>query len=572
MTDQQRSDEMRDAIFRAVAEGRVSRRQLLKYMGIGAGSISLAPILAACTSGDTEQGTPSTSVSGSAAPGGSGGTLATAARTTPGGLDHDFFFAEEDHQIRMLVYENLMALGTTTDETGLVVPVYDESKLVGRLAESWELSDDSRTLTITLRQGVMSHAGNELTADDVQYSWDRGWEVNGSSAFYAQVIMGFKEPGWKVLDKNTWRITTPKPNAVLTMMMMNNDLNILDATEVKKHATSDDKWALKWLASGDAGHGSYSLKEWSPGNQVVLDAFPDYYRGAPYFSQFVYKQVPEGANRAALVESGSVDIAENVPYVNLNSLKGSNSVKLWQTISNRLFRFEVNNERPPLNDVRVRQALLYATQQDQILSSIFFGFGQPERSPVPSIYENYDGSFWNYGYDVTKAKQLLADAGVSGFDMTITFDSASELMRNTAAILKTAFAVIGVNVTLDEVASGTYATQVYQRKYQAFFLLEFPILPDAGYALALNYPSGSFLNSTGYANKQVDDLIAKGFATLDPEERKSIYSRIQQIMIAEDPPEVWIAEPGWQLVTKPNLTGVNWTTWEGYDIFDIRRA
>jgi ABC-type transport system substrate-binding protein len=73
------------------------------------------------------------------------------------------------------------------------------------------------------------------------------------------------------------------------------------------------------------------------------------------------------------------------------------------------------------------------------------------------------------------------------------------------------------------------------------------------------------LNSTGYANKQVDALIAKGFQTLDAGARAKIYQQIQQIMVAQDPPEVWLAEPGWQLVTNPNLKGVNWTTWEGVD-------
>src|SRR5205085_1076721 len=192
MSDRHTSD-VEDAVRRALADGRVTRRQLLKFLGAGAGAVAISPVLAACTNNDSSETNPSPGASGA----GTGGTLTTAARTTPAGLDHDFYFAEEDHQIRMLVYENLMALGTTTDSSGLVVPVYDESKLVGRLAESWELSSDKRTLTVHLRKGVMSHAGNELTADDVQYTWDRGWEVNGSSAFYAQVIMGFKQPGWK---------------------------------------------------------------------------------------------------------------------------------------------------------------------------------------------------------------------------------------------------------------------------------------------------------------------------------------------------------------------------------------
>jgi len=523
----------------------------------------LSPILAACTSSGSKKARSQAGAGGA----GRGGTLSIAARQTPVGLDHDFYFAEEDHQIRMSIYENLMAFSTTTQSDGLVVPVYDVAKMQGRLAESWEVSTDNRTLTVHLRKGVMSHAGNELTAEDVQYTWDRGWKVNGSSAFYAQVIFGFKKPDWHVADKYTWEITTPQPSAVLTMMMMNNDLNILDAAEVKKHATSSDPWAKQWLASGDAGHGAYALQQWRPGSQVVLKAFPDYYRGSSTFDQVVYKQVPEGSNRAALVQSGSVNIAENVPYLNLSKVKDSQQVRLWQTTGNRLFRFEMNNARPPLNDVRVRQALLYATPQDDILRSLFFGFATAEKSPVPSTYPGYDGSFWDYPHDPTKAKQLLSGAGVpNGFDMTITFDSASEIMRDTATVLKSAFGDIGVRVTLDEVATATYTPQVYQRKYQAFFLLEFPILPDAGYALALNYPSKSFLNSTAYSNHQVDQLIAKGFATLDPTSRDGIYRQIQQIMVAQDPPEAWIAQPGWQLVTRSDLKGVNWTTWEGYDI------
>ena len=127
-----------------------------------------------------------------------------------------------------------------------------------------------------------------------------------------------------------------------------------------------------------------------------------------------------------------------------------------------------------------------------------------------------------------------------------------------------------MNVTIDEVSSATYSTQVYQRKYDAFFLLEFPILPDPGYALALNYPSDSFLNSTAYSNDQVDSLIKDGFSTLEANARDQIYSQIQDIMVAQDPPEVWIAQPGWQLVTKPDLQGVSWSTWEGYDMAQLR--
>src|SRR5437879_4280692 len=133
MTAERESD-LQHAIERALADGRVSRRQLLRYLGIGAGAVSLAPALIACTS-SSPNATPTPHGSG-----GSGGTLSIAARQTPGGLDHDFYFGEEDHQIRMSIYENLMAFSTTTQSDGLVVPDYDVSKMEGRLAESWEVS------------------------------------------------------------------------------------------------------------------------------------------------------------------------------------------------------------------------------------------------------------------------------------------------------------------------------------------------------------------------------------------------------------------------------------------------
>ena len=498
-------------------------------------------------------------------------TLVVAARMTPGGIDHDFYYSEEEHQIRGAIYENLFALGTEIDENGLRVPIPDASNLEGRLAESWEVSDDNRTLTVKLREGVMSHAGNELTAEDVQWTWDRSWAVDGAQAFYAKFVLLLEKPSWKVVDKYTWQISTKDPNPLIDILMANNDLNIYDSIEVKKHITDEDPNAVEWLANHDAGHGAYTLDEWKPGTQVVLKAFDNYYRGMPSIGTVVYKAVPEGSNRRALVESGEVDVAENVPYKELKALENSDSVKIWKTEGNRVFRFELNNKMKPFDDVRVRQALLYATPVDDILDSVFFGYAKPLKGPVVSSIPMADTTTWDYAFDQAKAKELLTEAGVKeGTSFTITFDSESQLSRDTATILKSAYEDVGLAPKLNEVSSATYTTQVYKRKYAAFFLLEFPIIPDPGYALALNYPSDSFLNTTNYSNKEVDKLIADGFRTADTAEREQIYAEAQTLMIAEDPPEVWIGEPGWQLVTSPQLQGVGWDTPNLYPFYDLK--
>lgn len=497
-------------------------------------------------------------------------TLVVAAFKTPNGIDHDYNYAPEDHQIRAAVYEKLMALGRVEGSDGLSLPSYSQSQMVGRLAESWSVSEDGKTLTIKLRQGVKSHAGNELTADDVQWTWDRSWALDAVGAFYAKFILNMKEPTWKVIDKYTWALTTPEVNVMTALLMVNNDLDIIDATEAKKHVTTEDPWAKEWLATHEAGHGAYRLTEWKPGEQVVLEAFADYYRGKPSIDKVIYREVPEAANRFALLTAGNAHIAESLPPRFLEEAKKTDGLVVYNTPGNRLFQLYVNFKMEPTSDVRVRQALNYATPSDQILKAVFYGFAQPSRSPMPSVYPGYTGEFWNYAHNPEKAKALIKEAGADGAELTITFDASSPEQKSTAIILKSAYEDVGLKVNLTEMSSAAYSTQLYDGKFQSFFLIEFPILPDPGYALALNYPCGSFLNASHYCNPDVDKMLVEAAALRDEGKRMALYKEIQKKMVADDANSVWIAEPGWQLMTTKNVAGVGWDTPNIYQFFDLR--
>ena len=496
-------------------------------------------------------------------------TLIVAAQKTPNGIDHDYHFAHEDHQIRSALYEKLLALGRAEASEGLPLPSYDKDKLVGRLAESWSLSDDGKTLTVKLREGVMSHAGNELTAEDVQWTWDRSWALDAVGAFYAKFIINLTEPSWQVVDKYTWQLTTPEVNALTVLLMVNNDLDILDAAEVKKHATDEDPWATAWLASNGAGHGAYRLTDWSPGQQVVLEAFDGYYRGKPAIDKVIYREVPEAANRLALVTAGNAHIADSLPPRFLARAQETEGLRVWETLGNRLFRLDVSNIQAPTDNATVRKALNLATPVDQILQAVFFGFAKPSRSPVPSAYPGHTDEYYAYDYNPEQAKALIAEAGAEGAQLTINFDSGSPVQKSTAVILKSAYEDIGLQVNLVEMSSAAYTSELYKGEFPAFFMIEFPILPDPGYALALNYPCGSFLNASNYCNESVDGLLVQAAATLDHDERMAMYRQIQEMMVSQDANSVWIAEPGWQLVTTAAVQGVGWDTPNIFQFFDL---
>lgn len=496
--------------------------------------------------------------------------LRVAAAKTPNGVDHDYHVTHEDHVIRASLYEKLLALGRQSGPDGLSLPSFSRDDLVGRLAESWSLSEDGRTLTVKLREGVMSHAGNELTAEDVQWTWDRSWALNAVGAFYATAILNLSEPSWEATGRYTWQITTPNFNSLLVVLMVNNDLDIVDATEAKKHASEDDPWATKWLATNAAGHGPYRLTDWVPGERVVLEAFGDYYRGKPAIDRVIYREVPEAANRYALVASGSVDVAENLPPRFLRQASTTDGLKLWRTDGNRIFRLDISHTKGITSDARVRKALYHATAMDEILAAVFQGYGNPSLSPVPAIYPGYSAEAWAYDYDPERARALIEEAGAVGGELTIAFDSSSTIQETTAVILKSAYEAAGIKVNLNEMSSAAYTSKFYTKELQAFFQTAFPILPDPGYALALTYTCGAFLNTNEYCNEHVDGMLRTAIATRDEAERMELYREAQRIMIAEDAVQIWLAEPGWQLVTRENVSGVGWDTPNVYWFYDLR--
>jgi peptide/nickel transport system substrate-binding protein len=376
--------------------------------------------------------------------------------------------------------------------------------------------------------------------------------------------MGLTRPTWKVVNRYTFEITTPKPN-VLNLFELTHQKFALgwDSTEAKTHATASDPWATKWLATHEVGFGPYTLTSYQPGNQVVLTAFPNYYGPKPYFKTLIFRQVPSGSSRSELVETGAVDVAENVPYSSLAKLRNSSTVRIYSIGGDTLTRVAIGEDVKPFGDVRARQALAYATPINQILKSVYFGFGGALRSPAVPGFPGYDPSFWHYQYDPTKAKALLKAAGVTGtVNMTLSYDIASDEQATIGEILKTAWAPVGINLTLKGEPDATFFSSTLGGKFTNYFIETFPFIPDVGYGLTITYPCHAPFNATHYCDKQVDADIANGIATFNSSKRLATYKHVQKLIV-DDVPELLIATPGFQLVTNPKLQGVNWNTANG---------
>lgn len=499
-------------------------------------------------------------------------TLVVAGPRTPESLDQEYPPTEATHEARRNVYERLLAYGEKTGPGG--VRLEDFGRIEGRLAERYDLAPDKTSITFHLRRGVTSASGNPLTADDVMWTFERGWNLKATFHWYMTQVLKVSDPGkaFHKIDDETVKVSLPQPSPLLDRLWVNNDLGILDAVEMKKHLTADDPWGSRWLASHSASFAPYSVTQFLPGQMVVYQANPHYYRGPPALKRIVFREMPNSSNRTASIEGGAIDVAEWLQPRELNLLKNVPGVQIWMVFGNYIQRIEMNNTMKPFSDARVRQALNYLVPRDEILKSVFFDTARPTRSPISEIYPGYTANFSHYADDVARAKSLLAAAGYpNGFRTTLGYRTGEEIEEEIAVILKSAFARAGVELELDKLPASTLVERYTKGQMPMYFFRDMAIVPDAAYVANLWLNSASLIDYSRFRNDEVDRLIDRALTQTDETERLSEMRRVQQITM-EQAPWVFLFNPGYQLATRSNVHGYSWYTPNGNSWYDFSKT
>jgi peptide/nickel transport system substrate-binding protein len=485
--------------------------------------------------------------------------LVVAGPRTPESLDQEYPPTEATHEAKRNIYERLLAYDKKVAD-GVQVENFD--KLVGALAERWTVSDDKTSITFYLRNGVKSAAGNTLSADDVMWSFERGWNKNANFRWYMNQILGIKnfDEAFKKLDAMTVKVTLPKTSPLIERIWVNNDLGILDATAARKNVTPDDPYASAWVATHSASFAPYQVTKFQSGQEVVYEANPNYYRGAPRLSKVIFREMPTSANRLAALQAGAVDVAEWLSPRELNLLEKNPQLKVWQVYGNYIHRVEMNNVLPPFDNPKVRQALNYLVPRDDILKAVYYGKARATKSPISEIYPSYTDEYFTYTQDVDKAKALLKEAGQgAGFKTQLGYRTGDQIEEEIAVILKTAFARANVDVELVKLPASTLVEKYSKGTIPMYFFRDMAIVPDAAYVANLWLNSASLINYPKFKNAEVDKLINEALSSTDETARDAGMKRVQQIVM-EQAPWVFLMNPGYQLATRANVAGFSWYT------------
>lgn len=430
---------------------------------------------------------------------------------------------------------------------------FDENnRPVPDLATSWDISSDNLTYTFHLRKDVKWHDGQPFTANDVKFTIDSILNPKNNSLIKEQ----FEEiKSVDVIDNYTVKISLKKPFPPI--------LDNLTRGIVPIHILSGKDLNSVDFNSGPIGTGPFKFAEWKKGESFTLQANTGYYGGKPKLDKIVIKFIPDMNVRAIQLETGEIDVALLEPQ-QLARVEKSEKNKVY-LIPTADYRAMMYNFRKPLwQDVKVRQAINYAVNRDNILQGVLLGHGKVAYGPLQLNWANNE-NVEKYGYNPEKAKALLAEAGWKpGPDGILTKNGQKFSFRLTTfnndpirvAIvnaLSTELKKIGVEAIPDPRARGTFKWP----EVDAFLLgWGSPFDPDDHtYKLFHSSQIENGWNLGAYRDAEIDRLLEEARTTLDENKRKELYGKFQK-RLAENPPYNFLVYLDAVWVVNKNVTGI----------------
>jgi peptide/nickel transport system substrate-binding protein len=427
---------------------------------------------------------------------------------------------------------------------------YDKDyNIVGDLAESWEVSEDNLTITFHLRKDVKWQDGVPLTSDDVMFTYKLMIDPNTPTAYAADFLL-VKEA--RNPDPYTFIVTYDRPFAPALISW--------GIWIMPKHLLAGTDITTSKLGRNPVGTGSYRLKEWSTGEKIVLESYHDYFEGRPYIDRVIYRIIPDTATMFLELKSGGVDWMGLSPIQYKHQTDDASFKKDFATykyLSDGYTYLGFNLKNPMFADIRVRQAISYAIDKQEIIDIVLLGLGEVATGPYKPGTWQYNGNVQRYDYDPKKAKELLAEAGwkdTNGdgildkggvpFSFTIVTNQGNELRAKSAELIQNKLAGVGIKVNIRIVEWAAFLSEFIEPKNFEAVILGWNILQDPDlYDVWHSSKIGpNELNHISYKNAEVDRLLEQGRRTFDRDLRKKYYDRMQEIL-ADEAPYVFLYVP-----------------------------
>ncbi|MBI3454507.1 MAG: ABC transporter substrate-binding protein [Candidatus Rokubacteria bacterium] len=443
------------------------------------------------------------------------------------------------------------------------------------VAESWQVTDGGRVYTVQIRRGIKFHDGKELGADDVVFSLHRMLAVKKGFSWLWQGVLTAEQV--RATGPYTVQFVLKLPYApflgTFTQLFIVNKERVLANKKPGPYGENGD-YGEAYLSQNEAGSGPYMLESWDHATTLVMKAFPDYWRGwkPKQITRVTYRTITEEATMRTLLLSGQADMIDQwrTPTT-FEQLAKAPGVVVDETPSAQLFHVEMNTQRPPLTDLRVRKAIASAFDYKTAIEQIFKGAVQA-RGPVPNRVYGHNETVQPYVQDVEQAKRELAAAGIRPGQITLDYfyPSGGEVQRQVGLLLQSNLAAIGIKLNLKEmpwaqIVQAASSAETNPDLAAIYDTLKYPH-PDS-HTYGMYHPSawGSYRTISRYKSDEVTRLLDQARATVERDPQLSLYKRTQELVV-RDYPSIYVANPMHRIAHRDYVKGYRYVGLLGYDV------
>jgi peptide/nickel transport system substrate-binding protein len=437
---------------------------------------------------------------------------------------------------------NSTRVGRRIVETLVTFPE-ESTQVVPGLAESWTIARDGLTYTFKLRKGIKFHDGTPFDAEAVKFSIERQFNPEhpfnklGKYPFAGYFFGNVKAV--EVVAEDTVQFILKEPRASFLTVLSAAPASIVSPTAVRKHGAD--------YALTPVGTGPFRYLSWDRGQRVVLEKNPSYWKFPVKLDRVIYRPIVEDQARLTELLTGSLDLIVGVPPDFVAQLEGNAKLGLQKQVGAHVWYLGINNQKKPLDDKRVRQALNYAVNKEAIVRDVLKGTGAVSAGPVLPNTWGADPGLKAYPYDPERAKKLLAEAGYpNGFTTTLWVPESGSGMQSPVAmstVIQSNLRAVGVNVTLQTMEWGAFLAKLRSKEQDLFALswmagaedpdlVIYPLLHSSQWT-----PTGP--NRALYKNTRLDELLHQARVVTDQAKRAELYREAQRVLV-DDPPWIFI--------------------------------
>ncbi|RXT13494.1 peptide-binding protein [Ammoniphilus sp. CFH 90114] len=432
------------------------------------------------------------------------------------------------------------------------------------LSERWEVSADGYHWTFHLKKGVKFHDGVEVTSRDVVFSYNipRSEGYTGPRASDFEKIKDIQ-----ALDPYTVHFTLKEPYApfLSTCVYAVLPSHLLEKVAVEKLAE------LPFNTKEPVGTGPYRFVTWKDGQYVQLEGNEEYFDGAPKITSLYFRIIPDQNAQLIQLQSGGIDVM-GIPPTDLavgRLFENQGKVKLHTTPSLAYTYIGYNQKHPFFQDVRVRQALTYALNRQQLVDIVLEGQGQVAHTHGTPLSWAFENEVPRFSYDPEKAKQLLAEAGWKDhdgdgildkdgekFSFVLLTNQGNKLREMVSQIVQEQWARIGIEVKPRMMEWSAFINDyVETKKFDAVILAwSIGVDPDPT-SIWHSKEIDKGLNFISYRNEIVDQLLEENTRQVDKGKRKEVLQEFQKI-IAEEQPYTFLYYSNGITAFPTNLDGI----------------